>query len=112
MTELQEIQKIRRVAEKLEWMVHKTGEDIEISKYSNAGEDFRFYVNKPYIKSIQEYAEDFGIDEHIEMWIEPKETESAEFQAQENWFMMQKKLKKTCLTLQGNWREYECFKFI
>lgn len=69
-----EIQKIRRVADKLEWTVHKSGEDIEISKYSNAGEDFRFYVNKPYIKSIKEYAEEFDVDEHVEMWLEAKKS--------------------------------------
>lgn len=69
-----EIQKIRRVANKLEWTVHKSGEDIEISKYSNAGEDFVFYVKKPYIKNIKEYADDFDVDEHVEMWLEAKQT--------------------------------------
>lgn len=68
-----ELPKIRKVAEKLDWKVEKVGKWLEISKYSGAGEDFRFCVEKPYIKSIKEYAEDFDVDEHIEMWVEAKQ---------------------------------------
>lgn len=49
----------------------------EINKYSPAGEDFSFIINHEgnaniAIRKIKEYAEDFDIDEHVEMWIEAR----------------------------------------
>ena len=46
----------------------------EINKYSPAGEDFSFIIEHEgntniAIRKIKEYAEDFDIDEHVEMWI-------------------------------------------
>lgn len=70
------LNKIIEIAEKLEWTVNVTNDYIEFSQYSPAGEDFSFIVNtvtpKEIVEQVVEYADDFDIDEHIEMWIEAK----------------------------------------
>ena len=70
------LNKIIEIAEKLEWTVNVTNDYIEFNQYSPAGEDFSFIVNtvtpKEIVEQVVEYADDFDIDEHIEMWIEAK----------------------------------------
>ena len=57
--------------EKLDWRVTVSEDEIELEKYSPAGEDFIFSVtdlsNIP--GAVPEYADGFDTDEHIEMWI-------------------------------------------
>lgn len=46
---------------------------IEISKYSPAGEDFSICVEADnFSEAVAEYAANFDIDEHIEMWVEAR----------------------------------------
>lgn len=70
------LNKIIEIAEKLEWTVNVTNDYIEFRQYSPVGEDFSFIVNtatpKEIVEQVVEYADDFDIDEHIEMWIEAK----------------------------------------
>ena len=48
------------ICEALDWRVHDDPE-----------EDFIFGVQKGnFIKNVREYADDFDVDEHVELWIE------------------------------------------
>ena len=61
------------VCEALDWRVHDDPEEdyVELEKYSPAGEDFIFGVQKGnFVKNVREYADDFDVDEHVELWIE------------------------------------------
>ena len=61
------------VCEALDWRVHDDPEEdyVELEKYSPAGEDFIFGVQKGnFVKNVREYADDFDADEHVELWIE------------------------------------------
>ena len=61
------------VCEALDWLVHDDPDEdyVELEKYSPAGEDFIFGVQKGnFIKNVREYADDFDVDEHVELWIE------------------------------------------
>ena len=61
---------VRDVCESLDWSLYEDGDEIELSKYSPAGEDFSFTVSADsFIEDVKRYASDFDIDEHIEMWI-------------------------------------------
>lgn len=63
------------VLEKYDWAVSSYTDDgrVELEKYSPAGEDFLMCVEvKNFPEAVAEYAADFDIDEHIEMWIEAK----------------------------------------
>ena len=64
----------QNICESNGWVISRYDDErVEISKYSPAGEDFSFVVYKDdFIKNVTEYAEDFDIDEHIEMWIEAR----------------------------------------
>lgn len=66
--------KYREVCESLDWSVHEYDDGtVELEKYSPAGEDFSFTVSSAsLVDGIKEYAAEFDIDEHIEMWIEAK----------------------------------------
>lgn len=67
--------RMKRICEKLDWKVNEYNTDVELEKYSPAGEDFLFYVDKKnIIKNITEYADDFDADEHAEMWVENMHT--------------------------------------
>lgn len=70
------IKKIIETIEGLGWNVSQYNDGLEISQYSPASEDFIFYAHgknaDEIIKSIEEYAENFDTDEHIEMWVEAK----------------------------------------
>lgn len=60
--------KQKSICEKLGWNVLSDENDIILSQYSPAGEDFSFYAEKTRFKdSVKEYAEDFDPDEHATM---------------------------------------------
>ena len=60
---------IKKIAGQLGWSVSKAGKDIELAQCSPAGEDFRFNISgNDYVKDITDYAYNFDIDEHIELW--------------------------------------------
>lgn len=62
--------KLKKFCEKQDWNVYEYDDCIELSKYSPAGEDFNFAVNKDnFTQNIVEYAENFDADEHAEMWV-------------------------------------------
>lgn len=66
---------LKRVCENLDWTVREYKEDIELAKYSPAGEDFFFAVSKDnFLTEVINYAEEFDADEHAEMWIENMHT--------------------------------------
>lgn len=55
------------------WDIDASEEDRDITliKYSPAGEDLSFSVNKENIvEEIKQYAENFDVDEHVKMWID------------------------------------------
>lgn len=60
------------ICEKLKWAVHECDDGtVELEKYSPAGEDFIFCVDKDdFVRNVKEYAAGFDIDDHIAMWIE------------------------------------------
>lgn len=63
------------VLEARDWSVSSYTEDgrVELETYSPAGEDFVMCVDvENFPEAVAEYAADFDIDEHIEMWIEAK----------------------------------------
>lgn len=68
-------QKYIDILESLEWSVssYMSDDQVEIKKYSPAGEDFIACVNvNDFPKAVFEYAETFDVDEHIAMWIEAR----------------------------------------
>lgn len=69
--------RIKRICENLDWTLREYEEDIELAKYSPAGEDFFFTVSKKnFLDDVVEYAESFDADEHAEMWVENMHTVS------------------------------------
>lgn len=64
-------EKYREICERLDWSVHEDGDgNIELEKYSPAGEDFSICVGaENFVDNVKEYAASFDQDEHIEMWI-------------------------------------------
>lgn len=68
-------QKYKDVLESLDWSILDFTNDgrVEIQKYSPAGEDFCICVDvENFPEAVAEYAADFNVDEHIEMWVEAK----------------------------------------
>lgn len=65
--------------EKLEWNVTECDDGtVELQQYTPAGEDFIFYVKaSDFRKEIEDYYEDFDIDEHVTMWLKAKEAGTA-----------------------------------
>lgn len=59
------------ILERLGWSYTDDGDgNIELEKYSPAGEDFIITVGaEHFVESVKEYAAHFDQDEHIEMWI-------------------------------------------
>lgn len=48
-------------------------EEVCIGKYTPAGEDFFFYVSiQNFAEEVEEYAQDFDVDEHVERWIDAR----------------------------------------
>lgn len=69
--------KLKRICENLDWTLREYEEDIELAKYSPAGEDFFFTVSKKnFLDDVIEYAESFDADEHAEMLVENMHTVS------------------------------------
>lgn len=66
------------ILESLDWSVSSflddsSGERVEIETYSPAGEDILVCVEiDDFPRRIREYAEDFDVDEHVELWIESR----------------------------------------
>lgn len=63
--------KIKNIIENLGWNIYEDESDIELEKYSPLGEDFIFSIdnNNNIVEQIVDYAEDFDVDEHAEMYI-------------------------------------------
>lgn len=70
--------KYREVCERLEWSVYECGDgNIELEKYSPAGEDFSICVGaENFVDNVKEYAASFDQEEHIEMWVSARRTVS------------------------------------
>ena len=67
--------KYLNVLENHGWAVSSYTDDgrVELEKYSPTGEDFSICVGVENLPAeVREYAAGFGIDEHIEMWIEAR----------------------------------------
>lgn len=64
-------ERYREVCEELEWSVTADdGGNVELEKYSPAGEDFIVTVGaENFVDNVKEYAASFDQEEHIEMWI-------------------------------------------
>lgn len=66
------------IAESLGWNVSVSGNEYEFSKYSPAGEDFSFSVEgtdaNEVVLEIEDYANDFDPEDHIEMWVNAKQS--------------------------------------
>jgi len=63
---------IREVAEPLGWNLTLLNDNsIEIGKYSPAGEDFTFDISgdADYVQQIIDFADNFDVDDHVQMWI-------------------------------------------
>lgn len=67
-------EKYRNVCENLDWVVHEYDNGtVELEKWSPAGEDFLVSVAlKGFVGNIKEYAADFNVAEHVELWIESR----------------------------------------
>lgn len=69
--------KLVSVCESLGWSVYEDEEsgEVELRKYSPAGEDFSFRVDADFfVENVGVYYESFDVDEHVEMWIEAKKS--------------------------------------
>lgn len=68
---------IKEIGEHLDWTVEfESQEQIAFYQNSPAGEDFGFTIEvkdknnlEEIKKEIRKYADDFDIDEHVEMWL-------------------------------------------
>ena len=71
--------KYRKICEDLEWAVHTYDDGtVELEKYSPAGEYFVFTVNaEDFAREVEQYADDFDVDDYIAMWIEAKRNGTA-----------------------------------
>lgn len=61
----------REICENLDWDVYTdSSENIELRKFSPAGENFSIYVGaENFVENVKKYAASFDADEHAEMWI-------------------------------------------
>lgn len=59
------------VCEDQGWNVNVYESEIELSKYTPAGEDFSFTIeaDDDLQRQVEEYANDFNVDEYVKMWI-------------------------------------------
>ena len=62
------------ILERLGWSYTDDGDgNIELEKYSPAGEDFIIAVGaENFVENVKEYAAHFDQEEHIEMWVEAR----------------------------------------
>lgn len=60
-----------KICEECGWSVNRSGTEIELTKYSPAGEDLYIVIdaNDDLVQQIQDQAYDFDVDEHVKMWI-------------------------------------------
>lgn len=75
------IEDLKKAIENYGWNVNECdfncGTGWELYQHSPAGEDFGFAIEhnnnvEKAIEEIKQYANDFDIDEHIEMWVEAR----------------------------------------
>lgn len=61
-----------KICEEFGWTVNKSKTDIELTKYSPAGEDLYFTIDADddWERQVRELADNFDVDEHVKMWIE------------------------------------------
>lgn len=61
-----------KICEECGWTVKRSGTEIELTKYSPAGEDLYLVIdaNDDLGRQIQEQADDFDVNEHVKMWID------------------------------------------
>ena len=64
----------RDICEKLDWSVTSDGDgNIELEKYSPAGEDFIITVGEErFVDNVKAYAASFDQEEHIAMWVKAR----------------------------------------
>lgn len=69
----------REICEKLDWSVTSDGDgNIELEKYSPAGEDFIITVGEEgFVDNVKAYAASFDQEEHIEMWVQARRSKVA-----------------------------------
>lgn len=69
-----EINKIKKVAEKLSWNVKINGEDILFSQFSPAGQDFNIEISASSIEelseTLNEYYENYDVSEETYLWLD------------------------------------------
>lgn len=64
-------ERYREICEKLDWSVYTDSSgNIELEKYSPAGEDFIITVGEDdFVDNVKAYAASFDQEEHVEMWV-------------------------------------------
>lgn len=79
------IEDLKNAIENYGWNVNECdfncGTGWELYQHSPAGEDFGFAIEhnnnvEKAIEEINQYANDFDIDEHIEMWVEARQIDN------------------------------------
>lgn len=69
--EIDRLSCFKEICENQGWHINVYETDIELNKYTPAGEDFSFTIdaNDDLQRQVEEYADDFDVDEHVKMWI-------------------------------------------
>lgn len=79
------IEDLKNAIENLGWNIFEcdvdNGTGWELNQHSPAGEDFIFAIEhnnnvEKAIEEINQYAKDFDVDEHIEMWVEARQIDN------------------------------------
>lgn len=82
----EDMKKLLNTAEEMDWSYsayiesgHGDRTYVEMGKYSLAGEDFYMVIDfdkenqvETFLEDLREYAENFDVDEHAEMWLESR----------------------------------------
>lgn len=82
MTAIHSLEDLQTAIENHGWNITAYNDSYwDISQFSPAGEDFFFTINhnnsvKKAIEEISQYANDFDVDEHIEMWVEARQIDN------------------------------------
>lgn len=82
MTAIHSLEDLQTAIENHGWNITAYNDSYwDISQFSPAGEDFFFTINhnnsvKKAIEEISQYANDFDIDEHIEMWADARQIDN------------------------------------
>jgi len=66
------LEKFKGIAESLGWSVNVGDDDIELSQYSPAGQDFSFIIRKycDYVKEIYGYYDDYDPSAETMLWVD------------------------------------------